>query len=546
MNKLHTVGATLAVVLAMGLGVSAPAWAEDPPVDPAPAVESTPEVVVEQTPVVVIEEEPVVIPDPVVEEEQNTEDQTGEVVPTEVTTFSRVQSNVKLPICHSGNGNHWSYIAPDANGYNGHKNHDADIYGLSEAECLAKNVVVVDEPVDVDYTTVAWLAPAAPPHHFDSDQHYLFHEDTEDPSLSTLDDEIAAYLATLECGTTADIQVDVYIDNATTDSLIAGGVLHGPSDPDEDLIPGGEGTAWKFVHLETEDCPTPPVECQVTSQFFTELDDQAPIQGQYGLIFNGGSGDAVGIGYGVSGNLQGLPTINYSASGDLDLFYPRIVINSLADGGYGYDSLTVISEGPVTGDSIAASNKRGFEQHTLTEWAALLPNNQLLAIFFHLDSGAAAGKQVVLSSISSEGCGSAGWVPEQPEDYSTYTEWEDGEYGCEVLDDEVPSVEVTRIRTDHTFTWDSESASYTESTTDTQETDSRALTEDEVAALHEECDEETPTPTPTPTTPPASGGLANTGLDPSGLLWAAAILVSAGAAVGGARLIAKRRTASQR
>lgn len=51
----------------------------------------------------------------------------------------------KLPICHSGSGAHWGYIAPDANGYNGHQNHELDIYGLTEAECLAKNPVVLTE-----------------------------------------------------------------------------------------------------------------------------------------------------------------------------------------------------------------------------------------------------------------------------------------------------------------------------------------------------------------------------------------------------------------
>ncbi len=96
-----------------------------------------------------------------------------------------------------------------------------------------------------DYVTVAWLAPGgAPPNHFDVPQIYKFSEKTDVPMLTALDDEIAAYLAAMRCGTEADFQVDVYFDDATTEALIAGGVLNGPSDPPEHLIPGGYGSAW--------------------------------------------------------------------------------------------------------------------------------------------------------------------------------------------------------------------------------------------------------------------------------------------------------------
>lgn len=54
-------------------------------------------------------------------------------------------TNNPVSICHSGNGTNFTYIAPDANGLNGHKNHQADVYGLTETECLAKNVTYVYE-----------------------------------------------------------------------------------------------------------------------------------------------------------------------------------------------------------------------------------------------------------------------------------------------------------------------------------------------------------------------------------------------------------------
>jgi hypothetical protein len=139
-----------------------------------------------------------------------------------------------------------------------------------------------------------------------------------------------------------------------------------------------------------------PEYCVADGDWYTEGDDSAPAETADGLVFTGGSGNAVGYRHAVTGNLQGLDTINYTASGDLDLFYIRIVLDSTEDGGWAYDSLTVISEGPVNGSSIASSNKRGFVTHTLDEWAALLPNSDITSIGFHLDSGASADKSVTL------------------------------------------------------------------------------------------------------------------------------------------------------
>jgi hypothetical protein len=220
-------------------------------------------------------------------------------------------------------------------------------------------------------------------------------------------------------------------------------------------IEGDQATVPDGLVQDGDDCVEPepePQECALLSAWGTEADDTPPTLTPDGYLFEGGSGDAVGYGVALSGNLQGLPTIDYVATGDLDVFYPRIVINSLADGGWAYDSLTVISEGPVNGSSIAASNKRGFITHTLDEWAALLPNNELVAFFFHLDSGASADKAVTLSSVTG-GCFSANFAPAVPEPIS-------GEDVVEQLNCETGEVDITTTPWTQDQVWDAESKSY--------------------------------------------------------------------------------------
>ena len=205
---------------------------------------------------------------------------------------------------------------------------------------------------------------------------------------------------------------------------------------DDGILTQGEDSAIYASHVFTKgpECEVPPVTCVSDGDWGSESDDTAPTQTAGGLVFTGGTGKAVGYGTAVSGNLQGLGEITVSATGDLNVFYPRIVIDSSADGGYSYDSLTVLSEGTVNGSSIAASNKRGFEQHTLDEWAAILPNNQLVAFFLHLDSGATAEQSVTVTAVSGE-CLSLDAVPEPeepeyPGDLVDEGEWVDGEYDC--------------------------------------------------------------------------------------------------------------------
>lgn len=158
-------------------------------------------------------------------------------------------------------------------------------------------------------------------------------------------------------------------------------------------------------------CYVPPTVCSAVGNWFTEGDDVAPVLTIDGLKFQGGSGKAVGYGIPVSGNLQGLPTISYDADASAH-FYLRIVIDSSADGGHPYSSLTVTSGSPVTGDSVAYSNKLG-QSKTLDEFAALYPNNQIKYVFFHLNSAAPADASVILRSVTSD-CGNASWGITQP------------------------------------------------------------------------------------------------------------------------------------
>jgi hypothetical protein len=58
------------------------------------------------------------------------------------------------------------------------------------------------------------------------------------------------------------VQVDIYLAGPTTDALLAGGVLYGPGNPPESLIPGGWGTAYTVTQgpaCEPEPSPTPTV-----------------------------------------------------------------------------------------------------------------------------------------------------------------------------------------------------------------------------------------------------------------------------------------------
>lgn len=153
------------------------------------------------------------------------------------------------------------------------------------------------------------------------------------------------------------------------------------------------------------EAPVEGIECVPSGIWYTEDDDKAPTSDYSGLTFTS-DGDRRAVGYRspVSGNLQGFTGATYSATGDTHLFYYRIVVDTSADGGASYSSLTVTSGSPVTGDSVAYSNKVGASK-TLNEWAAYFPNNVITSVGLHLDSGAPAGTEVVVTSLSGD-CGS--------------------------------------------------------------------------------------------------------------------------------------------
>lgn len=324
-------------------------------------------------------------------------------LPVEELAPAAVQT-VKLdPFCHSGDGVNFEWINPASEGQlNGHSHHDADIFGGTEAECLALNVVVEEPTPFVAYAASArWLLPASWERHVTpSYQAAIFPQDRLADGAAVPCDRWSQ-----DDGYWIETEAEEWVWVSLGDVLTQG---------EDSVIYASHVFTYGGDCEEQEEPPVEACECTSPNTWGTEADDTEPTQTATGLVFTGGSGNAVGYGTPLTGNLQGLGEITVSATGDLDVFYPRIVINSLADGGYAYDSLTVISEGPVNGSSIAASNKRGFEQHTLDEWAALLPHNQLVAFFLHLDSGASADQSVTVTAVDGE-CISLDTVPEEEE-----------------------------------------------------------------------------------------------------------------------------------
>jgi len=181
------------------------------------------------------------------------------------------------------------------------------------------------------------------------------------------------------------------------------------------------------------DCPVPPKECIVTSKsWFTESDDTVPTVEENGIRFVGGVkdsnglSDSVGTGIALSGNLQGLPAIDYVAEGtvgSMALFYPRIVIDAGIPG-LAYNSLTVTSEGQVNGSSTAAGREvaGGLRvSKTLDQWETFFPNNTVRFFFFNTDSSSTAAVSVLLKSVTAGKCLMTTWGagPKPPADVKT-------------------------------------------------------------------------------------------------------------------------------
>jgi hypothetical protein len=129
---------------------------------------------------------------------------------------------------------------------------------------------VVETPA---YHLVAWLVPGGPADPFGPDQ-TVFAEVLEDTAdLSALDNSEFA------CG--SYYQIDLYLNDSTTDALIAGNVLHGPNDPTEHLAFGAvDGNPWKYI--TTDVCETPPVDvCDNIDGVQTEVPDGYTLDGDY-------------------------------------------------------------------------------------------------------------------------------------------------------------------------------------------------------------------------------------------------------------------------
>jgi hypothetical protein len=103
-------------------------------------------------------------------------------------------------------------------------------------------------PTKPKYHLLAWLVPGGPDSVFEPDQTLVDHVLTDTASLDLLDNS-----STLVCG--SYYQMDLENNSAITDSLVAGGILYGPNDPNEDHAYGALGDGvypWKY--LQTPDC----------------------------------------------------------------------------------------------------------------------------------------------------------------------------------------------------------------------------------------------------------------------------------------------------
>lgn len=98
-------------------------------------------------------------------------------------------------------------------------------------------------------TIVAWVVADAT-NVWGVPQTYFTSATLAAPDLTALDGIACA-------PTDVTYQIDQYNSGATTDALIAGGILTGPNNPTEDLIAGGDGVAYKLITIPA--CVVPPV-----------------------------------------------------------------------------------------------------------------------------------------------------------------------------------------------------------------------------------------------------------------------------------------------
>jgi hypothetical protein len=125
----------------------------------------------------------------------------------------------------------------------------AAIAGLALATGIAAPAAATDTPPA--YHLLIWEVPGGPGDIWEPDQVLADHLITDTASLDLLDGS-----PLLKCG--SYYQADLEWNSATTDALVAGGVLRNPGDPAEDHAYGALGDGvnpWKY--LTTPDCVQP-------------------------------------------------------------------------------------------------------------------------------------------------------------------------------------------------------------------------------------------------------------------------------------------------
>lgn len=333
----------------------------------------------------------------------------------------------RLAICHSGSGKNWTFISPDANGYNGHKNHSADIYGLTEGECLAKNDDgdegdgEEEPPTQEPGVVTEW-------HTWIVSEVYTANPQNADDVAWPQTYLGAGQLVAPTCDTW--VQQDHYQGTrAQIDAVTADGILERNGDWYED---GAIGMGqWVFVYSGACETPPPAAEvCTVTGDWYTEHDDLAPVLTEGGLAFESAA-QAVGYRLPVTGNLQGLTNASVDADANGADFYIRLVVDLSGDGGPAYKSLSFPGVSTVGQSSVSHQ----FPGQTVADLAVTYPNNKITSIGFQTSSNSAGAGTAVLRSAMFD-CGEFNFVPEkpvtpEPKVEVTYTEWEGAEPTCD-------------------------------------------------------------------------------------------------------------------
>jgi hypothetical protein len=113
--------------------------------------------------------------------------------------------------------------------------------------------------VERPYVVVAWNMPSyTNDHTYYWPQTLAFHAASDTIDLNALDESLVCE---------QPYQIDVYYNDKTTRELIKGGVLTGPNNPPESLVPGGQGVAYiaKFENCP-EETPSPSPSSSPTSE----------------------------------------------------------------------------------------------------------------------------------------------------------------------------------------------------------------------------------------------------------------------------------------